>query len=152
MPPVKKWGIRPTLLTKILRPGPKWPRLLVQFSGLAMQERLYLLEGDLVDMIVEADLELIEDSFAPKNVEADPEALREPDRGSNLKFPYTDFEIMKIGGNVAAVSNHNHLEFAVLDIDPHPFRSSFVENTKHSSRVNINPHLFFKNGNRNYRH
>jgi hypothetical protein len=103
-------------------------------------------------MIVEADLELIEDSFSAKNIEADSETLREPNRGSNLKFPYTDLEIMKIGGYVTAVSDHNHLESAILDIDSHPLRSSYMENTKHGPGVNINPYLFFKNGNRNYRH
>ena len=33
-------------------------------------------------MIVEADLELIKDAYAAKNVESDSETLREPNRGS----------------------------------------------------------------------
>jgi len=103
-------------------------------------------------MIIEADLELIEDAFSAKNIEADSKALREPDGGGNLKFPNTESEIMEIGRNVTPVSYHDHLESAILDIDSHPLCGSFMEDTKHGSGVNINPYLFVKNGDRNYRH
>jgi len=110
------------------------------------------LESDFADMIVEANLELIEDTFSAKDVESDSKALREPDRGGSLKFPYTEFEIMKIGRDVTPISHHNHLESAILNVDSHTPCRSFMEDTKHGSGVNINPYLFFKNGNRNYGH
>jgi len=103
-------------------------------------------------MIVEANLELIEDSFAAKNIEADSKTFRKSNGRHNFKFPNAEFEIMKIGRNVTAIPNYNHLKSAILNIDSHTPCRSFMEDTKHGSGVNINPYLFFKNGNGNYWH
>ena len=110
------------------------------------------LEGDLVDMIVEADLKLIKDAFSAKEIEANSKTFGESDGCRNLKFPNSEFEIIKIGRNVTAIPDHNQLESAILDIDSHTSCRSFVKDTKHGSGVNINPHLFLKKGNGSYRH
>jgi len=67
------------------------------------------LEGYFAGTIVEADLELIEDSFSTKEIEANSKTLREPHWGSNLPLIDLDGEIMKICGNEASVTNNNHL-------------------------------------------
>jgi hypothetical protein len=103
-------------------------------------------------MIIETDLELIKDACSTEEIETNSKALREPDGCRNLKFPNTEFEIMKIGRDVTPIPNYNHLESAILDIDSHTSCSSIVKNTKHGSGVNIDPYLFVENGNRNYWH
>jgi len=117
------------------------PHLLISASD--------FLESDLADMIVEADLELIEDAFAAKNIEANSKTFRKSNGRHDLKFSNVEFEIMKIGRNETPISDHNHLECAILNVDSHTPCRSFMEDTKHRSGVNINPHLFFMNGNRN---
>jgi hypothetical protein len=44
-------------------------------------------------MIVEANLELIEDSLSAKNIEADSKPFRKSNGRHNFKFPNAQFEI-----------------------------------------------------------
>ena len=48
------------------------------------------MEGDFADTIVEADLELIKDTFSTKDVEADSKTLREPNGCCNV--PLVNFQ------------------------------------------------------------
>jgi hypothetical protein len=64
------------------------------------------------------DFKLVKDTGASQKVETDPKTLRKTN-GSN-HFPCTDLnrESMKIGGNKASITNHNHLRSALFPVDP----------------------------------
>lgn len=76
---------------------------------MSIKEMLDLLEGYFAGMIVEADLELIKDSPAPKEIETNPKTLREPNWSGNLPLIDLDGEVMEICGNEASITNDNHL-------------------------------------------
>jgi hypothetical protein len=108
------------------------------------------LEGDLTDMIVETNLELIKDAFSAKNIESDSKTLREPDRSSNLPFVNLDGEIVKIYGDKASIANHDHLwpssspvYFDALDV-------IYTQNCVGGSRIDEDPDSVFKNRNGDY--
>jgi hypothetical protein len=74
------------------------------------------LKGYLAGSIIEADLELIKDSFVTQDIETNSETLGKSDWG--IQFPLIDLdgEIMEIGRNEAAVANDDHLLPALLPI------------------------------------
>ena len=119
---------------------------------MTIEGKLIFLKGYSPDLIVEADLKLIKNSFPAKKIEANSKTLRKPDWSFNLKFSNMNAEIVKISRDVTAISYYNHLEPAILDIDSHTSCCLSIKDTKHGPRVNINPYLFVKNGNGNYWH
>src|SRR4030067_1278580 len=102
-------------------------------------------------MIVEADLELIEDSFSAKNIEADSKTFRESDRGSNMPLVDFDGEVVKICRDKASVANDNHLVPPLLPIYSDAACIIYAQNGKGGSRINKDPNSMAKNCNGNYR-
>jgi len=106
----------------LLRTSKDWVRL---------KERLYLLESYLAGMVVETYLELIKNTFPAEDIKSNSKTFRKPNWSSDLKFTKAKHKIVEIGRNVAAVSDYNHLEPAILKIDAHTLCCLNMENAKH---------------------
>ena len=110
------------------------------------------MESYFAGMVVETNLELVKYTFSAEDIKSNPKAFRKSNRSCNLKFTKAQCQIVKVSWNVAAVSDYDHLQPALLNINFHTHGCLNMENTKHSPRVNIDPHLFVENGNGNYRY
>src|SRR4030042_1150783 len=95
-------------------------------------------------MIIETNLKLIEDAFAAQDIKSNSKTFRKSNRRHNLKFTNTKSDIMKVDWNVTAITDNNHLEPTISDIDSHTSGCSNMKDAKDGSGVKINPDLFIK--------
>ena len=94
----------------------------------------------------EGDIEALKDISSPNEIEADSEAWRESDEGSELDG--TDFhgKAMEINGNLASVADGGVGFSCLREIDSQPLGIRRTENTETCSGVNVTPDLTPANG------